>query len=372
MLIHIDGSAVADAIAGNERSHGSIENLLLAHHGGVHIVSFDLRDAESMRAVDWSPRARRVLNRFIEEHYAQIAGLRSDVAWHLELGLGPDFDGKARSLPDGRSAIRASLHDFESLDAVARSILLGENKTDAELFELLGLMRRAMRGWEHLDMLCTLRGGGGSQLGREFAALPSRGTIVLAVADSDKRHRDGGHGESYHGLEKEAAKRPAYQRARLLPRRTAEAVVPLSVYREVFGAKNGDHRVRAVERLEVLVSSASGECIQYAHLKQGITLYQVEHPRTADEGIYWRDVAQKAERDRCTKPENKCVKRDECKCFVVDKLGDGALVDVIAWMKTVPREKDLAKRFNFAEDHDLRALADEVLSWGLALRPVRT
>src|SRR5262245_53333862 len=138
MLIHLDGSAAADVTSGSataERSHACIENLLLAHFEGDHLVSLLPEDAGALREgpLEWSARARRALVH-VEDNYAQIAGLRADVPWSIELGIGAGFDGASYAAGGGRRAIRAALHAFDRLQKVACSTLLGENATDADLF----------------------------------------------------------------------------------------------------------------------------------------------------------------------------------------------------------------------------------------------
>lgn len=233
MLVHIDSSAVVDATSTSAtagRSHACIENLLLAHFEGNHVVSLLPDDAATLYAAPWSARARRALED-IEEKYPQIAGLRGDISWSLELGLGLTFEAAEVEARNGRTVFRAPIHRFEKVHTTACSALLGENLTDAELFREFGLMRRAARRWEGVEMVHEARGTGGSTFAQEFRLFADRGKILLAVADADRRHPVGGFGDTYRKLEDEASARPAYQRARALHTRTVEGTVPLAVYR---------------------------------------------------------------------------------------------------------------------------------------------
>ncbi len=111
----------------------------------------------------------------------------------------------------------------------------------------------------------------------------------------------------------------------------------------------------------------------YADFKRGITLYQIDNPKTDAEGAYWRGIAVTARRDQCSLPTaEECTKREECRCYVVDGLGDHALADVLAWLKSERSKKRLAKLFGLSQNAELTALAEEVLAWGLALSPVLT
>jgi hypothetical protein len=160
-----------------------------------------------------------------------------------------------------------------------------------------------------------------------------------------------------------------------VPTRTAEGLVPPSVYREafLFPRDTGDQRLGSLPRLEQFLRSAPADTVLYADFKRGITLHQIEHSDNEAEQSYWREVAKKVNRAQCTRsiPEQ-CTKREECRCHVVDALGDKALADVVTWMKARKSKKDLASRFGLSANPGLSAVADEVLAWGLALSPLNT
>jgi hypothetical protein len=371
VLIHVDGSAVADAISASttaERSHACIENLLLAHFDGDHVVSLSPDDAGllAQAGAGWSPRARRAIEH-IDQTYPQIAGLREDVRWSMELGLGLGFDGCAHAVAGGRWVIRAHLHALYRAPCAA---LLGENQTDAKLFRQLGLAMRAVRGWENVAMVLALHGGGGDTTVREFQAIADRGTLLLAVADTDQSHPGSAVGGTYRKLADAARERPAHQRVRPLPVRTAEALVPLDVYREVL---TSPERLTGLDRIEQLLRSAPADILRFAHLKDGLRLFQVEHPANEEEGRYWAERARSARRDRCNRSvQEQCTKRSECGCYVLDALGGDALVLVVAWMEQRKSKKQVAARLQLRDRPDTAELADEVLSWGLALPPLQT
>ena len=189
MLIHIDKSAAADAASDSttaDQSHEAIEHLLAAHREGSHVVSLAREDAQALLAapLDWSKAARWSL-RHIAENHPLIAGLRHDVSWSMELGIGAGFDGQSHDLGGGRKVIRAPLSVFDHRRKTSCCALLGENRTDADLFVELGLMMLAARRWERLDVCHEPRGGGGSTTVIEFQGMADQGRVVLAVADTD-------------------------------------------------------------------------------------------------------------------------------------------------------------------------------------------
>ena len=375
MLVHIDGSAVADATSGSAtagRSHTCIENLLLAHAEGNHVVSLLPTDAATLRPMRWADRARRALEH-IDYTYSEIAGLREDINWTLELGVGPTFEAATSEVTKDKTVLRAPIHRFEKVHTTACSALLGENRTDAELFREFGLMQLALRQWGQVQVILDPRGTGGSTFAQEYGLVADRGVIVLAIADTDQRHPAGGVGETYRKLKVEAAKRPAYQRAKALHTRTLEGAVPPAVYREAFNfprPRNGDSRGEIVARLEQLLGSAPTDVKRYADFKKGITWHQVQNLKSEDEKRYWLPIATTAERDRCVRSTGPCAKREECQCYVVNALGAEALVAVLVWSKSHGVKKDLAELFCLAQDAELSALAEEVLAWGLALSPL--
>ena len=111
MLVHIDGSAVVDATSGSAtagRSRACIENLILAHFEGSHVISLLPPDAAALHAVHLSERAQRALDH-VEDNYSQIAGLRGDISWTLELGIGPIFEAAATEVTNGKSVLRAPI-----------------------------------------------------------------------------------------------------------------------------------------------------------------------------------------------------------------------------------------------------------------------
>lgn len=377
MLIHLDGSAAADAASSSATaacSRACIENLLLAHFEGNHVVSLTPSDAAILRAVSppWSERARRALDH-VDENFAQIAGLRADIIWSLELGVGPSFDGKAYATSDGRRILRAPLHNFQKAHSTSCSALLGENATDAGLFQQLGLMRQAERRWDALEMVHHPHGAGGSTYATTYRSFADQGRIVLAIADTDMRHPTDRGGGTYKNLRDEANDRPEYQRTRPTPTRTAEGLVSMGVYKDVFQSKHGDLRLGHVARIEQFLRSAPSDILRYAHLKDGLRLYQVQNPKTPAEGSYWSGIAKNVKRDQCVRPiSEQCAKKEECTCFVVDGLGANALSDVVTWMKSKKSKRDLASRFELHKRPELSDLADEVLAWGLALSPLLT
>ncbi|WP_437321995.1 AAA family ATPase [Sorangium sp. So ce385] len=141
MLIRIDRSSVDDALGSTEsstRTLGCIENLLAAHHSRKHVLSFNIDALRklSTAASRLSERARAAIGK-IKGDWAEIEGLRKAILWHLEIGIGTAYNGKA-STCEGRHVIRVHMHHFEDFERAGCSVLLGENHTDARLYAAMG------------------------------------------------------------------------------------------------------------------------------------------------------------------------------------------------------------------------------------------
>ncbi len=381
MLIHVDESGVTAALSASAlapRCHDAIEHLLSAHCEGSHVLSLRREDSRRLLGapLEWSRGARRAL-RSIHDGHPVLAGLRADVPWSIELGSGAGFEGTPpieETLADGRKLVRACLHAFDHRRKTARSVLLGEGPSDAPLFIQIGRMMLAARSWEHLRLTLAPDVGGGDTTVVKFKIWADGGQIVLAVCDTDRRYPQSGMGGTYHKVDLEARGRPAYYRARKIHVRTAESLIPVDVYREVLASS--PERLANLDRLEPLVA-ANPRILSYANLKSGIKWFQVKRPRSEPEGAYWRGIAAAVSREGCNEPESpECQTREECRCYVVHPLGDTAVSRVVTWLQGQRDKRPVAERFRVSpeagrgRDADLSALADEIVSFGIALPPL--
>lgn len=323
MLIHVHRSGLADAARGGEPSRKSfecIELLLQMHHEGHHIVSLDLEAPLALTPIRprLSGRAKSALDH-VRRKALEIEGLRRRLSFHIELGLGDAFDGKAHPMARGGCAIRAPLHHFDRSSRADQSVLLGENLTDTAFYIELATLRMADRAWHNHVIRYEETPGGGSTMASLFEKRADAGRIILAIADSDREAPDAAPGGTWWELQKKLRKdgddRPAYQRAKEVHVREAENLIPLDVYDAAFthGGKR-DARLRVVEALRRLSADARA----HADLK--------------------------------------------------DELGKQVLRQIVDWLRVEGprRPRELASLFGFSQDEKLTALCDEVISWGCA------
>lgn len=380
MLIHLDASAIADLTGDGPTSGRSLrclEHLLLAHRDGLHLVSMDPEDARRLQRSEafekMSGEERGTLDR-IRATAAELQGLRDELVCSMVLGLGAEFDGRVVKLPGGRTSIQASLHCFDTFMRAGATVLLCENATDSDFYLALGRLLLALRQWRNLKLVCEPRGGGGSQVGEEFARIAELGRIVLAIADGDQKCPGGGRGSTARGLLEAARGRPGFQHAHVLDAREIENLVPLDVYRIAFEYLGG--RAPQISALALLRPLSAIELV-HADLKDGITLHRIDHrmEQGSAEHATWFALARRRGRTQCWRPGGvECGAARECECFVVERLGGSILGDVVRWLREVGHRVPArtAERLGVAKGSALEEVGDKVLAWTCASPPLLT
>ncbi len=366
MLICIDVSGIDDAAGrgpGAAKSLAAIEHLLRAHHAGKHVVSVPSSAKRALHDRGLSTLAYATLERIIVDR-SQIEALRRDLHAHLLTGTGAAFEPTEES-PGEHRILRVHLHHFEDFEHASRAVLLGEDRTDAALFDCIGRAWLARMRWR-AALAHELRGGGGSSLEDAFDGAARDGRLVLALADSDVTHPGGPTGQTWNKLAKAARGKPGFQRACALPVRTAENLIPLAVYDHALAPHAPDARgTSSFGRLERLREGpAAPAWAEHADLKHGVTLAEVQSLGDSASGHFWREVARCARRDACTR-ETPCTSAEECGCFVVDGLGKHALERVVAWMKSQP-PKRVANLLDLGSSSHAAWVAERVVAWGIA------
>jgi hypothetical protein len=362
MLIEIDGSAIDDALPGSVKSRECLENFLHAHYAGRHVVCLDLAQCARLKSIAgvFSLRARDAIEA-IGFQQSEIRGLRNRVRWRMKVGLGPTFTGAALTRA-GKEVIHVHLHHFHEDERSARSVMLGENLTDAALYVAMGKAFAADNNWP-AQISFEERGGGGSTTAPTFARLVADERIVLAITDSDKRHPEGPLGGTADKLSRIA--HDAFQHVHILQVRSAENLISSAVYREALARKQ--HKLPALGRMLQAEATPSKQAWRdHAELKGGLKLFELRAMPAGPEATFWFGAAVDLKRDHCQQALP-CAKVEDCRCYVTDALGGDALELVVEWLK--PRDpKRNAKLLGLATGTPLGDLCEKVLAWGLALR----
>jgi len=371
MLIHVHVSATRLAARGDTLALDAIENVLRAHREAKHLASLDTDGLDSLEGHQQLSSGARGALRDIRGRRPVISGLRKEVPRYLEL-VDPNIEtGTASERPEQR-VIRADIRSFHDSAPLQRAVLLAENQTDAAFYCWLGRARISHHRWDHVDVAFQLRSGGGSQLEREFESASNDGFIVLAIADSDQKCKDGARGSTWNGLRRAATGKPPYQAARVLDVRMVENLIPTSLLR---AALQDAGTQRQVERLSHLESSIGERFRAYADLKKGVTLFWIRKklPPGSAEAVFWGGI-ERAVKDtegndawNCPEPAD-CLddagrEAKPCTCFVIPRLGKGTLESVISFLQK-ESPADAYAHVDFFRDSTLARLSDDILSWG--------
>lgn len=352
MLIHLDPSLIRDAAETTDsaaKSRVVIERALVAHGYGKHLLSFSRGDYKPLRAMRelFSERARVALDD-AHQRLSDTLGQKKDLSWYLLLGLGTEFDGGA-GLENERFVIRADAHRFEDPERLGRTILLGENLTDARLYRVFAEAFTAFQRWR-----CPLRfeldGGGGSTIDKEFNERCQDGRIVFAIADSDRRYPDGPEKNTAKNLRQALQNRPAYQRGEVLDVRSAENLLPLRIYEDALAPHDSEQsqKLRLLNELHTKLPAHLYAWWRHIDLKVGVIDNNLA--RKSDENVraYWTEIL------------------DCAQCERINGLGSHCLERAVDWMEQKRDSRQTANLLFLAPGDSLKDFAGRLAAWGIA------
>lgn len=363
MLLWLDPSVVDDAAGNREIAARALDNLLVAHLQGRHVVGFDPETYHAVKAhaiyADLSRGAKEALSLIYSQRH-EMSALRRELRITLRVGRGPGFD----PLTAQDREIAIGLHHFEPHERVGATNLLGENLTDTDLFGLIGSAFLTAQRLSGLALRFEAHSGGGQETHRTFERLIEKGALTLAILDGDIRYPHGPLGQTARDTQRPA--RTPLQHLEILPLREAENLLAIEVYEEALEPDHFPPARRANIRAFAARAPVGYPFYRHADLKKGLRLHRYFYTMKADERAFWAPLAQGA---ACSKPDP-CTadkKEGECSCYLFEGLGDKALTAVVAWLKQRAIE-DLPALFGHHVVSDLGAL---IAAWGAAAKPAR-
>ncbi len=352
MLIHLDSSLIHDAGETTDSSAMSrvvIERALLAHGYGKHLLSFSRGDYNRLRAMRelFSERAKVALED-AHQRLSETLGQKNDLSLYLVLGRGTQFDNRAVHV-NGQLVIQADAHQFEDPERLGRTILLGENRTDARLYHALAKAFSAFKGWRQ-RLGFQLDGGGGSTIDGEFDERCKDGRIVFAIADSDRRYPMAPEKNTAKNLRKALQNRPAYQHGEVLHVRAAENLLPLRMYDEALAPHDPEQskKLRLLNELHTKLPAHLRGWWHHIDLKAGVIENNLAQKADENERTYWTEVL------------------DCAQCERINGLGSHCLERVVDWMEGAGGGRQIAKLLSLATDAYLNDLAGRLAAWGIA------
>lgn len=368
MIIEIDSSAVDDALGHGtsaQTSRECIENLLLAHHDGKHIVGLEKDAAMALEKLQgvWSSRAVGALQN-IRGQYSEIRGLRRRLKWTIRVGVGPEYMTKSVE-SEGKTCIHVPVHHWRDLARVANGAgLLGENLVDTQFYKILGEAYLAENGWKWSLCFDEIPGGGDTTA-PVLQKKVDEEKLTLAIVDNDRSFPGDMLGKTARRAQK--IQRSALQHLRVLHVRDAENLIPSTLYEQAFHGT-----ADFAEPLQHLKEAEARNSLQpwrdYADIKEGITLLDIALMSNRDCASFWRTAAKDLQRHECTKPNDGTACGQDKKnrrCFVTPAFGDQVFKTVVSWMEKQDRKR-IAKLLCFPKTRGLAELGEMVIAWGIA------
>jgi hypothetical protein len=369
MLLYVDAT-IRDAFreAGYDAAFEArvVELLAMAYREGKHIICGDasaLRDIAEVSSL--SEMARGTLKK-IASKCSEANGLRSALAFSVEIGRGTGFINQVEVRGASR-VLRLDVRWFDDSARVQRAVMITENLSDSELYVLLAAALAAQHKWK-LRIALDRRGGGGSTLAQALELLVRDRPACLCVVDSDKVAPATAYGPTarhVHGV----TLRAGWDHVITTEVREIENLIPLALIEDALGANAAE----PIARLGDLSRVGARDARDYADLKRGVRAHDVEKlPLASPARSFWENIEKKTRgvaqvrTDRCNDPVMCTI--DRCGCFLVLGFGDALLRTVNQHVQRIGAHKT-AERAAFFEQTELVNICRQVIAFGCALAP---
>ncbi len=251
-----------------------------------------------------------------------------------------DGNGKQKIIKISASYVKMLL--------VSKTELLGENRTDTLLYEIIAKVYLYWHRKEFkipIKLLCEVRGGGGSTIAIEYGAIQkARARLCLCIADSDRefpddKYKKGGTAKKLIDIDD---KLEPLCEILILDVREIENLIPISIYREVVQDENQKKTITILEKLESSNPSTIRNARKYLDIKKGLKLWRLLPNPPSNLGkqlpskeflAYWEPVlgalgiqfvvCTLTSKEQCNEAINK--DKDKCQCIAINGLGEGIL-----------------------------------------------
>lgn len=293
MLIELHASLLEDL---NPRSEHhaplveGLENIAHSRREGKHILSAG-RDllGTLVSAQALSPRAKQIFATVLE-------GLPTERAFFLQacrrLEVVSDTYGSLASRVEGQKIIvQVPISLFRDSELVQRTVLLGENLLDTDIFLRMAQVAAIAGGLGIVPLAAEQRGGGGDTTADEYEQIQtSRSRLCVAVVDSDRQAPGAKLGSTAKRISRVDDELQPLSELHITAVRELENVLPVSLLGLLSVGDAG--RMNAISRLEQLEASAVAEAVAHLDMKLGTSLKTIlALPEGSPEREYWNRVA---------------------------------------------------------------------------------
>lgn len=342
MLIDIDDSVVAFALASQQNlitTKAALENLTFAHRKGFHVVTGKPATFRNLanRVASLGSETKATLRR-LELESTVTRALCGSFSWYVS-AISPSANIPVQQSSGARPS-QVPITNFQKFELCMKTILLGENLADSDLYELFGKGMLHNQGLSRFRIHADKQSGGGHTTAQVLATIETgRERLCLCIVDSDRDHPN-----AYLGTTAAAVAQVHTQSPQQLTRlvittcRELENELPLMVVQNAY--RSDVLKQRACELLR-RIQSIDPEVHQFLDLKSGLSgmdfIPASQHGNQSQR--YWDSKlpivlgVSSGYKDQNCHSSRVCSSPSQCACIFISPLGKQVLNDCFKSLK---------------------------------------
>lgn len=368
MLLLLDDSLIDLFENNNFESilYDSLENLSLAHREGKHILLASRLLLTKIIEANFSSEKTLGTLIAIKNRLPQYSNIITELKRYVKI-LPPEYSNIEFISQGVQKILQVSIDKFEDSAIVQETILLAENLTDTNLYQLMGKVYAFNKRLSNFPVRAQAFGGGGDQVVNQYGSIRTNDNrFCLCIVDSDKKSPKSEPGVIARRLIKIDEEEVFLTEAVISSLRESENMLSCNQLSEVC---SGDSNCMAtLDYLEWIEEQGLDELRQYIDFNKGIKLDKIY--KLSDEDpvrSYWTEYIPLLIRDQekvggpCLS-SGACVETPECNCVIMPGFGDTILARTIDKLNRKSIQKISESICNLTE-HEWFYIGMLVFSW---------
>ena len=347
-----------------------LDNLLLGYKEGNHLLFIKPRVVEFIYekyANDMDDRMRRKLTHYEEKFMYESKMAFKLVNYAIQIAPKEIREEVKEKVIENEKYQIGYLHTNKFLTSakIQKTILLGENPSDGDIYEIIGNEYISRTG-SRLKVKLKIENGGGNTTAPTFIKkINDEDDLCLCILDSDKKFpSDTSLGETARRVIRET------NRITVPPKvgfyiekevRELENMLPLGFYyHQYFKDKNKQDIFNRFEMLDKI----NDKLIFFFDMKNGLKHFDTRKYNDWSNIDYIQFVV---ENEPICNLDTFCNKKDNCKCVLIKNFGSKVLTDFISFYHCNDMEYKKSLIFNSLEyvlDEIWENIGKLVFSWG--------
>jgi len=317
MLFVIDNS-IAEALsqpAPSDNIINAIQSIADAGRKGIHLIFAKRNTLGILRVqLSLSEPARRFYDD-IYDNFVTIRDFPTMFICHIEVVA----QTKTLEIDSQGRIIRLSADYISNSSITDKTIVLGENLSDVDLYKRITRVYLTQIKQNYLDLHYLPMGGGGSTTAPQYEIFQQeRDRLCLAIVDNDIAAPTLKWGDTAKHIKKIDKEQEPFCKLLVLDVRMAENLLPTELYRQALPPKDKlQDTVEFMGRLEAI----NPEARQYVHFKNGLKLKEILSSSSESALVkYWQPILTQL---NCSFScwETPCPKKEDCKCYLIPNFG---------------------------------------------------